>query len=160
MKRSQYLENLPQKRVAVGALFFDNKGNVLILKPGYKKNWTIPGGVVEKNESLTEGLRREVREEIGLELAFKRLLAVEHKIVERNGHKDDSIQFLFFGKTMDVEEIGKIKIDQKEIIEAKFVSKESALSQSSPGLAKRLEHVFQMGSNGKILYIENGEIIN
>lgn len=38
---------------------------VLLLKKQNKKNYTFPGGVVKKHESLKEALIREVKEEIG-----------------------------------------------------------------------------------------------
>lgn len=47
-----YYKNLPQKRMAVAALFFNERGEILILKPSYKEDWILPGGVVELNESL------------------------------------------------------------------------------------------------------------
>jgi 8-oxo-dGTP diphosphatase len=38
---------LPAKRMASGALYFNNRGELLIVKPTYRAAWLIPGGVVE-----------------------------------------------------------------------------------------------------------------
>ena len=46
-----YYKNLPKKRMAAGALIFNNQEEILFVKPGYKDHWSIPGGVIEKNES-------------------------------------------------------------------------------------------------------------
>jgi 8-oxo-dGTP diphosphatase len=56
--------------VAVGALVIDD-GRLLMVKrdrePG-KGLWTVPGGRVEHGEYLDQALRREVKEETGLEI--------------------------------------------------------------------------------------------
>lgn len=56
--------------VAVGALVIDD-GKLLMIKrdrePG-KGLWTVPGGRVELGEYLDQALRREVREETGLDI--------------------------------------------------------------------------------------------
>jgi 8-oxo-dGTP diphosphatase len=35
----------PMKYVSAGALFFDEQGRLLIVKPTYKDGWEIPGGI-------------------------------------------------------------------------------------------------------------------
>jgi hypothetical protein len=37
--------------MAAGALFFNHRDEILILKPTYRDDWLIPGGVVELDES-------------------------------------------------------------------------------------------------------------
>ena len=44
--------------------------------------WMLPGGIVEAGESVVEGLRRELREETGLELAGEPRLAFVVHVVE------------------------------------------------------------------------------
>jgi hypothetical protein len=36
---------------SVGTLIFDPAGRLLVLKPNYKKGWTIPGGQIEPDGS-------------------------------------------------------------------------------------------------------------
>ncbi|MEO0768780.1 MAG: NUDIX hydrolase [Cyanobacteria bacterium J06649_4] len=47
--------------MGAGGLFFDSEGRLLILKPTYRNDWLIPGGVVEANESPRHACMREVR---------------------------------------------------------------------------------------------------
>lgn len=73
----QYAASLPRKRMAAGALFRDEAGGVLLVDPVYKAVWDLPGGVVEAEESPHAACRREVREELGLDRAPGRILAVD-----------------------------------------------------------------------------------
>ena len=70
----------------VGAIVF--KGNdVLLIKRGRppgKGDWSLPGGAVELGESAKAALVREVREETGLEVVPKKLIAVVD-IIGRDG---------------------------------------------------------------------------
>ena len=43
-------------RVAAGALFFDDRGRVLLVHPTYKDTWDIPGGYVEARRVSGRGL--------------------------------------------------------------------------------------------------------
>ncbi len=56
---------------AVGAVIRDADGRLLLVQRGHepaKGQWTVPGGHVEPGESDAEALRREVREETGLDV--------------------------------------------------------------------------------------------
>ena len=56
--------------LAVGALIFD-RGRILMAQRGkepLKGWWSLPGGALETGETLEAALRREVREETGLEI--------------------------------------------------------------------------------------------
>src|SRR4051794_41118953 len=90
-------DQLPRKRMAAGALFFDGRGRLLVVKPTYRSDdwYSIPGGVVEEDESPKAGCAREVREELGLEVPIGALLAVDYRPQE--GQVTENLQFVFAG---------------------------------------------------------------
>lgn len=62
--------NLDTFHIGAKALIFNHENKVLVLvrdHPIKKLYWDLPGGRVHKNESVTETLLREIKEEIGLE---------------------------------------------------------------------------------------------
>jgi nucleoside triphosphatase len=53
----------------VGPLIYNDQNQVLLIKnPKWGEIWSIPGGHVELGETMEEAVRREVREETGLEV--------------------------------------------------------------------------------------------
>ena len=56
-------------RVSVKALILDDQRRFLLVKDIAGK-WELPGGGLEHGESIEQGLRREVKEEMGLELSY------------------------------------------------------------------------------------------
>ena len=60
----------PRFTVTAGAVITDDGGRVLLLNHVFRtgSGWGIPGGFMEKGEQPEEAIRRELREEIGMEL--------------------------------------------------------------------------------------------
>ncbi|MCW6508600.1 NUDIX domain-containing protein [Hyphomicrobiales bacterium BP6-180914] len=54
--------------LGVRAAIFDEAGRVFLVKHSYVRGWHLPGGGVEPGETAGDALRREVREETGLEI--------------------------------------------------------------------------------------------
>ena len=60
----------PRFAVSAGAVITDARGRVLLLKHRFRPGtgWGVPGGFIETGEQPEAGLRRELREEVGLEI--------------------------------------------------------------------------------------------
>jgi mutator protein MutT len=73
--------------VGVGGVIIDN-GRALLIRRGsepLRGEWSIPGGTLELGESLEEGVRRELREETGLEVRVLELIEVFDRIFPDDG---------------------------------------------------------------------------
>ncbi len=69
--------------LGVGALIFDAR-KILLVERGkdpLKGYWSLPGGILETGEKLEEGIRREVREETGLEVEPLSIFEVFERIM-------------------------------------------------------------------------------
>ena len=66
------LVRLGQRRftVTAGAFVFDEQGRILLLEHEFRPDsrWGIPGGFLNKSEHPEEAMRRELREEVALEV--------------------------------------------------------------------------------------------
>jgi ADP-ribose pyrophosphatase YjhB (NUDIX family) len=68
--------------VGVGAVIVE-QDRVLLIRRGrepLKGHWSLPGGLLELGESLTDGVRREVREETGLTVEPLELIELLERI--------------------------------------------------------------------------------
>jgi 8-oxo-dGTP diphosphatase len=67
--------------VSVAASVVDDDGRVLVIQRRDNNRWEPPGGVLELDESIPEGVIREVREETGLDIELTRLTGVYKNMV-------------------------------------------------------------------------------
>ena len=113
-------ELIPAIPVSAGAMIFDRKGRLLILKPTYKSGWTIPGGVMEADgESPWQACQREVREECGLTVLTGRLACMDFRR-PRPG-RPGGIRYLFDCGRLDDAELSEIVLQPEEISEFRLV---------------------------------------
>lgn len=101
--------------VTAGAVIFNDQKQVLVLKHRFRagSGWGMPGGFIEPGEQPIEALRRELREEIGLEVEDVELFAV------RSFKKPKQVEVLFRARananvkplTMEVERAEWFSID-------------------------------------------------
>ncbi len=85
--------------VGVGAIIVDDRGRLFLARRGPQaKNerglWEFPGGAVEFGERLTDALKREMREEYGIEVEIGELLDVADHILPEEGQHWVSPSFI------------------------------------------------------------------
>jgi 8-oxo-dGTP diphosphatase len=66
----------PKHSVSVAGIVVRDDGRILVIRRDDNGQWEAPGGVLELDESFEDGVRREVLEETGLQVAVERLTGV------------------------------------------------------------------------------------
>ena len=66
----------PRHSVSVSGVITDDHGRALLIQRRDNHHWEPPGGVLELDETIQDGLRREVREETGLDIEPNTLTGV------------------------------------------------------------------------------------
>ncbi|MEY3784332.1 MAG: hypothetical protein RLZZ230_654 [Candidatus Parcubacteria bacterium] len=148
----EYAATLPKKQVGTAVLFFNEKEELLILKPNYKDGWLVPGGSTEDNESPLQSAIRETKEEIGLNITKLQLVGLYYG--HKKGFFSDSLKFVFYGGTLNTEQVSKIKLQTEELDEYIFISTQNAISLLSPSLQKSIPACLEAIKNNTVAYIE------
>ncbi len=96
--------------VTAGALIFNDEGQVLLLKHRFRagSGWGIPGGFLELGEQPDEALRRELREEIALEVQHVEIFT------SRSFKRPRQVEILFRCRASGVVKPRTIEIEQAE----------------------------------------------
>jgi 8-oxo-dGTP diphosphatase len=95
----QVVEGQDYIGIGVGAMIFNAKGEVLLAKRGSGARnergfWEFPGGGVNFGERLEDAVRREIKEEYGIEIKLDRLLCVFDHILKLERQHWISITFI------------------------------------------------------------------
>lgn len=130
---------LPRTRLISHTLITDRAwtdpaARLLLLEVSYKRDWELPGGVVEPNESPRQGAAREVREELGVEAQLGRLLVLDW-LPPYLGW-DDAVELIFDGGVLDP--ATELRLAPGEVVAAHWVTVDQAADRLSPLAARRI----------------------
>lgn len=142
---------IPRIPASAGALIFDGRRRLLILKPNYKKGWTIPGGQVEEGESPWDACRRETEEECGITVAEGRLVCVD--FLHPRHHRPGGVRFLFDCGVVDDRRLSEVRLQEAEIDEHRLLELEEAVSLLSGPVGRR---VAVGARTERCVYLEDG----
>ncbi|WP_222106024.1 NUDIX domain-containing protein [Catellatospora sichuanensis] len=149
----QYVASLTRVRVAAGALYRDRQGHVLVVQPSYKDTAEIPGGALEPGESPRQACRREVLEELGIDLPVGDLLCVDW--TPPRPHWDGALTFVFDGGELTETDTGGIRLEPGgEISGWRFVAAADLDTVMVARLAQRIRACLTQASAGT--YLESG----
>lgn len=152
VSRKEYYDALPRKRGAVGVLIIHDN-HLLIVKPTYRPEWLVPGGIIEQFESPYEAAKRECLEEIGLAPQILRLLVVDYK--RGDAEIGDAIHYLF---EAGLEPADKISVDGKEIENFDWEPIQTAHQKFGAHLSKRVIAAQVAIKRNQTVFCEDGEI--
>ncbi|MGQ9473946.1 MAG: HAD-IIA family hydrolase [Candidatus Caldatribacteriaceae bacterium] len=134
----------PLRKKAVGAIVWNNMGQVLLVRRRDNHLWCLPTGTVEKGETEEEAVIREMREELGIEVELSGLRAVYQKdpalSLVKDGVLSHFVVFLFEGFFRE----GKITPCPEEILDWGFFSKDAF---PSPFFALHEKWISDVGKN-------------
>ena len=99
-------------------------GRVLAVQQSYRTNPSWPGGGIRRGEEPREAARRELREELGLEVAPDDLVLAREMSCEWDFRHE---RVRVFELRLDAEPV--LRIDNREIVAARFVEPRALLAE-------------------------------
>jgi len=111
-------------------------GELLLVRTSYRNEFTFPGGYINVNETPVSAARRELAEEVNIEIIESNLRF--EKIIEYHEY-GRFVTDVFF--TCKLNKYPQISIDNREIVEAIFVEPDNALMLSLHYSAKYIIEV-------------------
>ena len=120
--------------LGVRAACFDAEGRIFLVRHTYVPGWYMPGGGVERGETVLDALRKELREEGNLEIVGE--AALFHAYYNRNASKRDHV--LFYRVTV---EQTKPRAPDREIAEGGFFSLDALPEETTAATLRRLREL-------------------
>jgi 8-oxo-dGTP diphosphatase len=145
-----------RKRIGADALVRDQQGSILLVDPKYKPDWDMPGGMAEANEPPIEALRRELTEELGLEIAARDMTLLCIDWISPHGPWDDSLMFIFNAGTLTAHQIAGLRLADDELAAYEFCAPEQAQQRLRPYVWRRVQAALDALTLGRALYLHDG----
>jgi ADP-ribose pyrophosphatase YjhB (NUDIX family) len=87
-----------------GAVITDDDGRILLQRRADSGNWSLPGGMQDLGESMPDAVRREIREETGLEIEITGLVGLytdpAHVMAYDDGEVRQEFTVMFCGRVV------------------------------------------------------------
>ncbi|GAA5016242.1 hypothetical protein GCM10023258_01620 [Terrabacter aeriphilus] len=143
---------LPTKRAIAQGVLRSTTGGLLLCELVYKREWDLPGGVVDQHESPAACVVREVREELDLEVRAGELLAVNW-LPPLQGWADATV-FVFDLGTVEPDAAARAHLQAREIRAVHWTGPDDWATRVAPYNARLLRRLHQ--HRGGTLYLEDG----
>jgi RimJ/RimL family protein N-acetyltransferase/8-oxo-dGTP pyrophosphatase MutT (NUDIX family) len=146
---------LPRKRAISQLLVRDHDDRVLICQLTYKRDWDLPGGVVEVGESPRDAAAREIEEELALSLEAGDLLLTDW--LPPWGGWDDAVCLVFDGGVHDGAVLDPMVLEPREILQARFATLEEVRERCADFTARRVASALAVArGEAPPSYVEGG----
>ncbi len=146
---------LPRKRAISQMLIRSTDNRVLLCQLTYKRDFDLPGGVVEVSESPQLAVAREVEEELALKVEAGRLLLTDW--LPPWGGWDDAVCLVFDGGVHDPSVVDTIVRQEREIRSAAFCTVAEVREKCADFTARRVEAaLLNLTDNPGPSYTESG----
>lgn len=129
---------------SVRAIIYDDMGRVLFIKRRGDGGWGMPAGAMELDESIYDAMKREVKEETGIDVKRATLVALysspaTQSFTDRRGNQHHIIEYVF---RVD-EWIGKLNKITAESVDANFFELDNLPQASNDDFARHHDRVFK-----------------
>jgi 8-oxo-dGTP diphosphatase len=104
----------PAYTVGAMALIERDDGALLLVRLSYRNSWGVPGGLLKRGETPEEAVRREVREEVGVEVVT---VGDPSVVVDEAAQRDDVV---YRARLATGEDPGRVRPSSPEIVEARW----------------------------------------
>ncbi|WP_299051509.1 NUDIX hydrolase [uncultured Nocardioides sp.] len=146
---------LPRKRGIGQMLIRDDRGRVLLCRLTYKRDWDLPGGVVEVGESPRVAVGREVLEELALQIDPGPLLLTDW--LPPWGGWDDALCLVFDGGTHTPALLDRVVRQEREIRDVEFCDPDQVEERCADFTARRVRAALA-ALDGGTTYTESGRV--
>jgi ADP-ribose pyrophosphatase YjhB (NUDIX family) len=106
----------------VSACIFDEVGRILLARHVDSGMWALPGGAVEPDEDAAAAVAREVREELGIEVALQGVIGVyggpEFRVTYPNGDQVSYVTIVYACSGIGT----SVAVDNREVDEVRFMA--------------------------------------
>lgn len=129
---------------SIRAILLNDENQALFIRRSGDKKWGMPAGAMELDESIYDAMKREVKEETGLDVLRAKLIAIysspdTQTYTDRWGNEHHVIEYLF---SVD-EWTGELSRVTNESIDAAFYPLDRLPEASNEHFAKLHERVFR-----------------
>ena len=144
---------LPRKRAISQMLIRSTDERVLLCQLTYKRDFDLPGGVVEEMESPHTAVGREITEELALVLPIGPLVLTDW--LPPWGGWDDALCLVFDAGAHPVTVLDGVVLQAREIREARFLTVDQIRAGAADYTARRVESALAALERGP-LFTESG----
>jgi 8-oxo-dGTP diphosphatase len=149
-EEAAWFAQLPSMFAAAAALFTDAAGRVLLVKPNYRDHWSLAGGILEHGEPPHVGCRREVAEELGLDIEPGPLLVIGWAGPEGLRPRP-IVHFVFDGGVLADD--APIRLQESELDGYRFVDADELSGYLPPMITARVTAALRSRGTGVTFYL-------
>lgn len=153
---AEYYATLPRVIAGAGVIFYDEADRVLLVQPTYRNDtWEIPGGAMSDGEYPTHTARREVREELGLDIEIGPLLVIDWVPPLPDG-RPALVNFVFDAGPLSYQQARTLRLQDGELQAWRLCTAAERDTLLAPSMARRVHAAVQARHGGHTAYLHQG----